>query len=100
MTITFDPEWDTPPRLKGYASQFHADPQRWSFLTGTLMDITAIAEQFGLLFWREGDGGNISHNLRTAVVDARGQVQKIFTENKWTSEEMTEEIAKAAGVKP
>ncbi len=100
LTITFDPEWDSPPRLKGYASQFHADPQHWSFLTGTLIDITAIAEQFGLLFWREGDGGNISHNLRTAVVDARGRVQKIFTENKWTSEEMTEEILKAAKMKP
>jgi len=100
LTITFDPEWDTPPRLKGYASQFYADPQRWSFLTGTLIDITAIAEQFGLLFWREGGGGNISHNLRTAVVDARGQVQKIFTENKWTSNDLAEEILKAAQAKP
>lgn len=100
LTITFDPEWDTPPRLKGYASQFHADPQHWSFLTGTLIDITAIAEQFGLLFWREGDGANISHNLRTSVVDARGRVQKIFTENKWTSDELAEEILKAAGAKP
>lgn len=100
LTITFDPEYDTPPRLKGYAKQYHADPAHWSFLTGALIDITAIAEQCGLLFWREGDGWNISHNLRTAVVDAQGRVQKILPENKWTSDELVAEILTAAQVKP
>jgi protein SCO1/2 len=100
LTITFDPEYDTPPRLKGYAKQYNADPAHWSFLTGALIDVTAIAEQCGLLFWREGDGWNISHNLRTAVVDANGRVQKILPENKWTSEELAAEILKAALAKP
>jgi protein SCO1/2 len=100
LTITFDPEYDTPPRLKGYARQYNADAAHWSFLTGTLIDITAIAEQCGLLFWRDGDGVNISHNLRTAVVDAQGRVQKILPENKWTSQELAEEILKAAQMKP
>ena len=98
LTITFDPEYDTPARLKGYARQYSADPAHWSFLTGELIDITAIAEQCGLLFWREAGGVNISHNLRTAVVDARGRVQRILPENKWTSGELVEEIIKAAKV--
>jgi protein SCO1/2 len=100
LTITFDPEYDTPPRLKGYAKQYNANPAHWSFLTGALIDITAITEQCGLLFWRESDGVNISHNLRTAVVDAQGRVQKILPENKWTSEELAQEIVKAAQAKP
>lgn len=100
LTISFDPEYDTPPRLKGYARQYNADPAHWSFLTGALIDITAIAEQCGLTFWREGDGVNISHNLRTAVVDAHGRVQKILPENKWTSEELAEEILNAARANP
>jgi len=100
LTITFDPEYDTPPRLKGYAKQYNADPAHWSFLTGALIDVTAIAEQCGLLFWREGDGWNISHNLRTAVVDAGGRVQKILPENKWTSDELAAEMVKAALAKP
>ena len=99
LTISFDPEWDTPPRLKSYAERFHYDPQHWSFLTGELIDITAIAEQFGLQFWRDPDGSGINHNLRTAVVDARGRVQAILRENKWTPEELTVEILKAAAVK-
>ena len=96
LTISFDPEYDTPERLKNYAAMHRAEPTRWDYLTGTLVDITALSEQVGLQFWRE-PGGNISHNLRTVVVDARGRVQKIFTENKWTVEELTEEIIKAAG---
>jgi len=96
LTISFDPDYDTPERLKEYAANHHADPVRWDFLTGSLIDITALSEQVGLQFWRE-PGGSINHNLRTVVVDARGRVQKVFIENKWTTQELAEEIVKAAG---
>jgi protein SCO1/2 len=99
LTISFDPEWDTPPRLKAFAERYHCDPPYWSFLTGTLIDITAITEQFGQQFWREGQDQSISHNLRTVVVDARSRVQAILRENKWKPEELTAEILKAAAVK-
>lgn len=99
LTISFDPDWDTPPRLKAYAERFHCDPRHWSFLTGELIDITAITEQFGQQFWRGGPGEGISHNLRTVVVGARGRVQAIIRENKWKPEELTAEILKAAVVK-
>lgn len=94
LTISFDPEKDTPAILKGYAERHHYDPAHWSFLTGDLMEITAIAEQFGQTFWREN--GSISHNVRTAIIDANGKVQKIIPENKWTSGELVEELLKAA----
>jgi protein SCO1 len=97
LTISFDPEWDTPERLGAYAGRFRPDPKHWSFLTGELIDITAIAGQFGLAFWRED--GSISHNLRTVVVDASGRVQKIFAGNKWTSDELAPELVKAAAAK-
>jgi len=94
LTISFDPEFDTPVILKAYAQRFGADPQHWNFLTGELIDVTAISEQFGQMFWREE--GALSHNLRTAVVDAAGRVQKIFEGNKWTSAELVAELVKAA----
>ncbi|MEO7298328.1 MAG: SCO family protein [Verrucomicrobiota bacterium] len=97
LTISFDPEKDTSVVLKSYAERHNYDPQHWSFLTGDLVEITAIAEQFGQTFWREG--GSISHNVRTVVIDARGKVQKIIPENKWTSEELVTEILTAAAVK-
>lgn len=96
LTISFDPERDTPAVLKSYAERYNYDPKHWSFLTGDLIEITAIAEQFGQTFWSEG--GSISHNIRTVVIDANGIVQKVIPENKWTSDELVEEIVKAARI--
>jgi protein SCO1/2 len=98
LTISFDPDFDTPEVMKRYAASYDADPANWSFVTGTLIDITALSEQVGLQFWRE-PSGNINHNLRTVVVDAQGRLQKIYPENKWTTAELTEELIRAAGAK-
>jgi protein SCO1/2 len=102
LTITFDPAFDTPAVLKSYAKHLHPDPQHWSFLTGDLVEITAIAEQFGLLFWRPDpkEVTGISHNLRTVVVDARGRVQTVLTENEWKVDDLVAELVKGATVKP
>ena len=97
LTISFDPEFDSPVILKAYAERFGADPERWNFLTGDMTEISTISEQFGQMFWK--DEGALNHNLRTVVVDAAGRVQKIFQGNNWTAEEMVTEMVKGAGVK-
>lgn len=94
LSISFDPETDTPAILKGYAERYGYDSNRWSFVTGDIIDITAITEQFGLQFWRES--GTINHNLRSAVIDAKGRVHKIFPGNEWKGEELAEAIIEAA----
>jgi protein SCO1/2 len=98
FSISFDTEYDSPEALKNYAQKYNYDPERWSFLTGDLVEITAIADQVGETFWHEG--ASITHNLRTVVVDAQGRVQAIIPENKWTSDELVAEIVKAAAAKP
>jgi protein SCO1/2 len=98
LSITIDPAYDTPAVLKNYATQYHSDPQRWSFVTGELIDITAIAEQFGLLFWRPDPNQptGLNHNLRTVVLTASGKVHKIIAENQWKPEEVVTAITEAA----
>jgi protein SCO1/2 len=96
LTISFDPGFDTPAVLKAYAQAHNYNPKHWSFATGELIEVTALGEQFGLAFWHDQNGG-ISHNLRTAIVDASGRVQKIFQGNTWTSDELVAEMAWAAG---
>lgn len=99
MTISFDPEFDTPAVLKSH-SQFHsADPQRWDFVTGAMIEIDAITEQFGMMFSREPGKVAFDHKLRTAVIDASGKVQRILLGNSWKPEELVEEMVKAAAVK-
>jgi protein SCO1/2 len=96
LTVSFDPEYDTPDQLKLYAQAHHYDPQHWSFLTGELINITALADEFGMKFWHEGGGMN--HNLRTAVVDAHGRVQTVLSGNTWTAGALAAEMVKAAKV--
>ena len=95
LTISFDPDFDKPAVLKAYADAHHSDPLHSTFATGALIDITAIAEQFGMAFWHD-ETGSISHNLRTAVIDASGRVQKIFSGNEWNSDELVAEMVAAA----
>jgi protein SCO1/2 len=95
LTISFDPEFDTPEVLQRYAAAHGADTNRWTFATGALPDVTAIGGQVGLVFWKE-QGSIISHNLRTVVIDASGHIQKIFTGNDWQPEDLVAEMVKAA----
>ncbi len=45
LSITVDPETDTPARLQQYSEVYGPDPQRWHFLTGSLSEIQQIGEQ-------------------------------------------------------
>ncbi|MBA4148293.1 MAG: SCO family protein [Verrucomicrobia bacterium] len=97
LTITIDPETDTPAVLEGYAKTYNYDPQRWTFATGDLVEITAITEQLGQTFWREG--GTINHNLRTVVIDGEGRLQTILPSNEWPVEELVKAMISAASAK-
>lgn len=45
VSISIDPEQDTPARLRAYAERFRAGP-RWTFLTGSLRDVEAVERAF------------------------------------------------------
>ncbi len=95
LTVSFDPEFDLPEVLKAYAQFHHYDPAHWTFATGALIDVTALGEQFGLRFWHD-ENGSISHNLRTAVIDSSGRLQRLFNGNEWSGAELVAEMVKAA----
>ena len=95
LTISFDPDFDKPAILKSYAERYKYDPTHSTFATGALIDITALAEQAGLTFWHD-ETGNISHNLRTVIINASGRVRKIYTGNQWSSSELVQELVSAA----
>ncbi len=94
LAITIDPAFDAPERLKQFGEAHGYQPEHWTFLTGELIDITALAEQFGLLFWTEG--GTVSHNLRTVVVDARGLIRTNLIGNEWDVASLEREVVRAA----
>jgi protein SCO1 len=95
LSISFDPEYDSPAALKAYADLRDCNPARWDFVTGDLTDLTAFGSQFGEYFGHDPAGG-FNHNLRTVIVDARGRIQRIIQGNTWTSDQLVAELVKAA----
>jgi len=95
LTISFDPEFDLPSVLKAYAEGHHYNPAHWSFATGDLGDVSALGDLFGLAFWHDSTG-SITHNMRTAIIDASGRLQRVFEGKDWNSAELAAEMVKAA----
>ena len=89
VSISFDPITDTPPVLKKHARTLDADLQRWTFLTGDRDDIDQFAARFGMSVTRaQNNPLDITHTLRTAIVDADGKLVKVYTGNEWTPEKV------------
>jgi protein SCO1 len=95
LTISFDPDRDRPEVLKAYAEAHRYDPTHSTFATGGLADVSAFGDLFGLAFWRDSNG-SITHNMRAAVIDANGRLQRVFEGKDWTSAELVAEMVKAA----
>jgi protein SCO1 len=92
-TVSFDPVTDTPAVLKKHAEQLGADTTRWSFFTGNRDDVDRFASRFGVSIARDlSDPKNITHNLRTAIIDADGRLVKLYTGNEWTPEQIVADL--------
>ncbi len=97
LSVSFDPINDTPAVLKRHATSLGADPARWTFVTGDRDEIDQFAARFGVTITREmTDMTNISHNLRTAIVDTKGTLVKAYTGNEWSPEEVLADLTTVA----
>jgi protein SCO1 len=93
VTVSFDPATDTPPVLAAHAKRLNADLARWTFLTGDRDEIDRFAARFGVSVSRAlNDPRDITHNLRTAVVDRDGRLVKVYTGNEWTPSEVLQDL--------
>jgi cytochrome oxidase Cu insertion factor (SCO1/SenC/PrrC family) len=70
VSLTCDPENDTPAALEHYADRFEADPQRWKFLTGDMDVIKRVGTKTFLLPVEIG-----VHSERGAVFDREGRLR-------------------------
>lgn len=93
--ITFDPQYDTPKRMREYAQFFKADRPGWQFLTGSVEDVTRVAGMFGVEFWPEE--GLITHTLQTAVVDKEGKLAASVEGKDYSAKQLTDLVAQTLG---
>lgn len=81
VSITVDPDYDTPPVLAAYAARSGADTTRWRFLTGPREAIYALAHD-GFRLSVAAEGGTpqepILHSVRLVLVDGDGQIRGYY----------------------
>ena len=85
VTLTTDPDFDTPPVLRAYAERFGADLQRWMFLTGTKPEIAKLAIDSLKLTAipkeppeRQSPVDLFVHSTIFVVADKQGQLRGVF----------------------
>lgn len=71
VSVTVDPERDTPAVLKGYGVAHGARFDGWAFLTGTPAEIQDVARRYGI-FAKKTARGDVDHTFLTSVIDPRG----------------------------
>src|SRR5688572_16255997 len=77
VSVTVDPDFDTPAVLEQHARSVGADTRVWQFVTGPRADVLAFAKRFGVVTEPGESRDIVVHNLRTAVIDAHGRVAAI-----------------------
>ena len=74
VSVTVDPERDTPAVLKGYGAAHGARFDGWAFLTGTPAEIREVGQRYGI-FAKKTARGDVDHTFLTSVIDPRGALR-------------------------
>ena len=80
VSVSVDPEHDTPEILRGYAEKLQAQPQRWDFLTGSKEAIYNLSRNGFKLAIADGstETGTPVHSTRLILVDRRGEIRGYY----------------------
>jgi protein SCO1/2 len=106
LTITFDPDYDTPKVMRSYGASHtgrYTDEtfKHWEFATGTKDEVKGVAQFFGLRYYLDPDSGSeeVIHSLRTAVIGPDGKLFKLYRGNEWKPAEIVNDLKMLAGMK-
>jgi len=84
ISLSFDPDHDTPDILRKHAQIRGAAPPLWSYAVASHDELAKIARPLGLFYGPGKD--DIAHNLCTAVIDRAGKLARVEVgteRNKW-----------------
>ena len=98
LTISFDPQHDTPPVLRKYGESFRdvtgAVPfDRWEFAAAPAKELTEMANFFGLTY--SDSNGKIVHSMSTTVIAPDGKVYKWYDGNDWQPSQLVADATEA-----
>jgi protein SCO1 len=91
LSVTIDPDYDTPEVLAKYAKIWKAAPAGWHFLTGDAREIARVAGHFGMIYWPEE--GLLSHTSQTGIVARDGRLAAIVEGSSYAVNQLGDLIA-------
>jgi protein SCO1/2 len=96
LSISFDPEHDTPSILRAYGYECAGSKDsslfaRWEFSVIPQSELPEFADYFALAYKEEG--GLITHSLSTAVISPDGRILKWYHGADWQASDLLQEIA-------
>src|SRR5579862_9878801 len=102
LSVSFDPEHDTPKVLRDYGfSVAHTHDaalfRRWQFAAPKAAELPKIADFFALTI--KPEGGMITHNLSTAVIGPDGKIVRWYHGSDWQVSDLIKDAAEASGPK-
>jgi protein SCO1/2 len=80
LSVSFDPDYDTPRVLNDHAVSLGADPAVWSFVTAPRDEIDRFAARFGVSIVRGAAPADFTHTLRTAVLSRDGRLVALYAD--------------------
>ncbi|MBL8213505.1 MAG: SCO family protein [Bryobacterales bacterium] len=91
VSITLDPQHDTPAVLARYATYWRAQ-SGWSFLTGSVEEIRRVAARFGIVYWPEE--GVITHTSTLGFIDKQGRLAARVEGLNFTAQQVGDLVGK------
>lgn len=90
VTVSIDPDFDTPERLAAWGSTVGADTKVWRLARAEPVDLQALAMYGGQHV--TADGGRISHLHRLLILDADGKLIERYDDNAWPLDRVAEQL--------
>ena len=95
LSVSFDPEYDTPEVLAEHARRVGARPPLWTYAVASHEELRRVAEPLGLMYAPMSD--EIRHSLSTAVIAPDGTLARLETGNEWRAEDLYAEVRRLLG---
>jgi protein SCO1/2 len=102
LSVSFDPEHDTPERLRAYGAEYIGSGAKsafahWDFAVPPKPVLLEMAKFFDLGM-TAGPDDSITHTLSTTLIGRDGKVVRFYPGNEWTPEEVIADVKQAAGM--
>ena len=101
LCVSFDPEHDTPDRLRAYGEQYIGSDAKsvfahWDFAVPEKPVLTEMAKYFNVGMSDASDG-TITHTLSTTLIGRDGKVLKFYPGNEWTPQQVVADVKQSLG---